>query len=438
MFKRVIAVISGLLFFCSVAVSAANIKIQHWTSDHGAHVYFVKTSVLPMVDVRVVFAAGSAYDGAHFGLAALTNNMFGETTKSLSANQIANKFDAVGAVFGNDIDRDMASLSIRSLVAAKYLTPALITFKDVLANAVFNETSFERVKSQTLAGIKVGQESPDTVAMDKFTQALYGDQAYAHPVAGTLQSVTALTIPMLKEFYDRYYVAHNADIILVGDLSRSHAQSIANELSSALPSGEHAATLPMMKPATADKALHVNFPSQQTTIVLGQLGITRKNPDYFPLVVGNSILGQLPMTSLLFKNVRNKRGLAYYAVSGFDLLRYKGPFEVQLKTRAAKSGESIDVVRSTLADFIKDGPTSQQLTMAKNYINGSFPLSFATNSAILGVVTNIAFYKRPLDFMGTYLKYVNAVTTDQIKSAFEKVLHPNKMILVTVGPNEKG
>ena len=431
------AIIFGLLFFCSITISAANLKIQHWTSTAGAQVYFVKTSVLPMVDVSVVFAAGSVYDGDHFGLAALTNNMFGEATKTLSANQIANAFDAVGAIFSNDTNRDFATLSLRSLTTSKYLTPALNTFKDVLSNAVFNNASFERIKNQTLAGIKVGQESPDTVAMDKFNQMLYGDQAYAHPVAGTLQSVSSLTIPMLNEFYKRYYVAHNADIILVGDLQHSQAESIANELASALPVGEHAAVLPVMKAATEDKTLHINFPSQQTTIVLGQLGITRENPDYFPLIVGNSILGQLPMTSLLFKNVRNKRGLAYYAVSGFDLLRYKGPFDIQLKTRAAKANESIEVVKSTLADFIKEGPTDQQLTMAKNYINGSFPLSFATNSAILGVVTNIAFYKRPLDFMDTYLKNVNAVTTAQIKSAFAKIVHPQQMILVTVGPNEK-
>lgn len=438
MLKRVITFISGLLFFSCVIASAANLKIQHWKNEHGANVYFVKTTVLPMVDLRVVFAAGSAYDESHFGLAALTNNMLGEATQDLSTDQIANAFDAVGAVFSNNVNRDFASVSLRSLVASKYLTPALATFKDVLTHAAFNETSFERVKHQTLAGIKVGEESPDTIAVNKFNEALYGDQPYAHPVVGTSAAVDGLTIPMLKKFYDHYYVAHNADIILVGDLSRSRAESIANELSSALPAGEHAAALPMMQPAAEDKTLHVNFPSQQTTIVLGQLGITRKNPNFFPLIVGNSILGQLPMTSLLFKNVRNERGLAYYAVSGFDLLRYKGPFEIQLKTRAAKSGESIDVVKNTVDQFIKDGPTSQQLTMAKDYINGSFPLSFATNSDILGVVTNIAFYKRPLDYMDTYLKNINAVTAEQIKSAFDQVLHPQKMILVTVGPNDKG
>lgn len=433
MMKRLF--ISIILCF-SMASACATIKIQHWKTDNGSDAYFVKTTALPMLDIRVVFAAGSAYDGPQWGLASFVNNMIGQATATKSANAIADAFDGVGASFDTDVNQDQAVVSLRTLTQSKYFTSALATFEDVLVNAQFNQDAFQRTLNQTLATIKVNQETPDKVASTMFNKTLYGNQPYGHPVIGTMQSVKQLSLSALKAFYKKYYVAKNADIVMVGDLSNSEARKIANQLSSALPSGTHAKTLPMMTARETGKVVHVNFPSQQTAILYGQLGITRKNTDYFPLIVGNSILGQLPLTSVLFQNVRNKRGLAYYAISDFDLLQYRGPFEVSLKTRAAKTQESVDVVKQTLSNYINDGPTSEQLQMAKNYISGSFPLSTASNGAILGAVTNIAFYKRPLNYLDTYLQNVNSVTTDQVKQAFQRVLHPNTMILVTVGPNE--
>ncbi len=435
MTKRFTPVIIGfLLLLASLGICASNIKIEHWQTKAGAKVYFVKTPTLPMFDVRVVFAAGSAYDGAHWGLAAFVTNFLGQATTHKTANDIADEFDDVGAEFDTDINRDMSVISLRTLSATGYSEPALATFSDVLAHAVFNQESYQLILNQTLANIKLANQAPDKVAEQTFNKALYGDQPYGHPVLGTAQTVSTLTLAQIKQFYQQYYVAQNADIILVGDLSRSRAQDIAQALSSALPEGAHAKDLPMMHALSHNKTIQVNFPSKQTAIIFGQLGITRKNPDYFPLMVGNSILGQLPLSSLLFQNVRNTRGLAYSAVSNFDLLRYKGPFEIQLKTRVAKANESVDVVKQTVSAFIKDGPTADELTMAKNYINGSFVLSTATNSAILQAVTNIAFYNRPLDFLDTYLKNVNDLTDKQIKNAFAKTLKLNQMILVTVGP----
>lgn len=430
-------IVTVLLLVMQVIATASGVKIENWKTEHGAQVYFVKTTALPMVDVRVMFAAGSAYDGDHYGVATLTNNMLGEGTKSKSADEIAEAFDAVGASFSSDTDQDRAMVSLRSLTDSRYLTPALEIFTDVLTQASFEDKAFKRVQQQTLAEISLSQESPDTVAANIFMHTLYGNQPYGHPVIGTKASVEQLTPALVKAFYDTHYVAENAMVVIVGDVSQSKADDIANKVTAALPEGKPATPLTMMKSDAEDKQLHDNFPSQQTMIMLGQLGTTRENSDYFPLVVGNSILGQLPMNSLLFKNVRNDRGLAYYADSSFDFLRYNGPFVISLKTRAEKSAESVDVVKNTLDKFVSDGPTAAQLKMAKDYINGSFPISFATNSAIVDVVSNIAFYKRPLNFLDTYLKQVNDVTEQQIQAAFAKIIHPQKMILVTVGPHEK-
>ncbi len=426
-------ILAAILFFSNHAL-AANIKIENWKTKNGSSVYFVKSTALPMVDISVVFAAGSAYDGAQWGLASYVNAMLGQGTTTQSANAIANNFDRVGASFKVNLDKDMASVSLRTLTDPHYMTGALATYQDVLTHATFDKAAFARIMNQTLASIQVSHELPDALADDVFNKTLYGAQAYGHPTIGTHDRVKALTPSDIQHFYKRYYVASNADIVLVGDVSQQRAAQIAESLSSALPRGEPAPTLTAMHALNAGKTQQINFPSQQTTIVLGQLGITRQSSDYFPLMLGNSILGQLPLTSLLFQNVRNTRGLAYSADSDFNLLQYKGSFQIQLKTRAEKTTEAIDVVRKTLTDFVHNGPSPQEMKIAKDYINGSFPLSTATNNAILNTVINIAFYHRPLNFMDTYLQNVNAITAAQIQQAFARLLDPQKMILVTVGP----
>ena len=434
MYKNLLIGCFITLFF-SMTAEASNLTIAHWSTPQGTPVFFVRSTELPMLDVRVIFAAGSSYDGDHAGLASLTNNLLSEGTTQLTANQIANDFDQVGAQFNNDVNRDMASVSLRTLTDKKYLDVSLNTFEAVLTQAVFNQSSFQRVVAETSAAIQDGLQTPDTVALNTFNQLLYGDQAYAHPVLGTLLSLQAITPQMVEQFYTQYYTAHNAYIVLVGDITPQEAMTIANHISGKLPLGTVIKPLPMMQ-SNLPKALtkQVNFPSLQTAIVWGELGITRNNPNYYPLIVGNTILGALPMTSLLFQEVRNNRGLAYSVESDFDLLRSKGSFTIQLKTRADKVTDSIAVVKQTVHDFIVNGPTDTELTNAKKYIDGSFPLATSSNSAIMNVVTAIAFYHRPLNYLDTYLSHINSVTKAQVISAMASLLQPNKMILVTVGP----
>lgn len=438
MIKRILVMI-GLCVLCMTAAFAKTPTIQHWVTKQGTKVLFVQSKSLPMLDLDVVFAAGSAYDDKAWGLASLTNHLLGEGTATDTADQIADQFDSVGAEFNVAVNADMAVVSLRTLTKAKYYQKALASFVDVLAHPNFPEKSVVRIKSQMMASLKVDAQTPTHIATKTFYGLLYGDQPYAHSSGGTLNTIPKLTQSQIKQFYNRFYVAKNALIIMVGDLTKTQATQVADTISAALSVGAPAPKLPLAIMHNPGAQKHVAFPAAQTAILYGQLGITRHNPDYFPLTVGNYILGGLPMSSLLFDRVREQKGLAYYAVSGFSPLRYKGPFIVQLKTRADKTVEAIKTVEDTVTQFIQAGPTTNALTQAKRYITGSFPLSIATNKAIANVLVNIAFYNRPLNYLDTYLAKVNAVTKAAVKTAFQKTVMPKKMILVTVGPstNEK-
>jgi len=424
------------LWLVSTPLYAANkpiINIQTWDTDNGAHVYFVKASQIPMVDVQIVFAAGSAYDAKQWGIASFANSMLSEGTKEHSANQIAETLDDVGAELNGGVDRDKAVIGLRSLTKLQYLNPALKTFTEIVTQPSFPEKAFMRVKNQTIAAIQESYQQPGSVASQAFYRALYQDEPYGHSTLGTANTVNGLTREKLINFYKKYYVASNADIIIVGDVSKDEAKTIAQKVVGALPKGEPAKALLKAKQTKKHSYQFIPFPAKQNTIILGQVGITRENKHYLPLIIGNHILGGLSLSSKLFDQVRNQRGLAYSVHSQFAPLKYRGPFVVTLQTRADKSKEALRVVEKVLHNYVKNGPTQAELDTAKQNLLGSFPLRLATNSNIVANVSNIAFYGLPLNYLDTYRQRVSSVTAAQIKKAFQQEVHPNKMKVIIVG-----
>ncbi len=422
-----------LLIFCLPVFAKPVLNIQHWTTTNGAKVLFVASNNLPILDVAVTFTAGSAQDSKQFGIAQFTNAMLNEGTTTLSADQIAKNFDKVGAIFAANVGRDMASVQLRTLSNPKMLQPALQTFIDVLSRPVFSQTSFKRLQQQILSAIKQNQQDPTSVAADAFYQTLYGELPYAHPTLGTTASIKKLTPKDLQNFYHKYYVAKNAVITIVGDISLTQAKLIANQVIKNIPQGKainDITTSPVIEKA---KTKHINFPAQQTTALIGQTGIAQNDPVFFPLMVGNFILGGSPLTSELFKEVRDKRGLAYSVGSSFTPLQNPGPFIIFLQTRNDKSQQAIQVAQQTLHHFVNKGPTKEQLEAAKLSIVGRFPLQIANNSQILALLTTIGFYNLSLDYVDTYRAKVKAVTREQVKVAFKQLIKPQKLLIVTVG-----
>ncbi len=409
------------------------VNIQTWQTNNGAHVYFVNAPQIPMVDVQIVFAAGSAYDGKAWGLASFVNSMLNEGTTTENANQIADALDSVGAQVAGDVDGDKATVSLRSLTASKYLTPALNTFTDIVTRPSFPEKAFQRVKNQTLAAIQQSYQQPSTIAAQAFYHALYRDEPYGHPSLGTLNSIKALTRAEVTSFYQKYYVGSNANVIIVGDVSKDQANTIAEQVIGSLPRGEHAPMFDKAKYTEKSGYQFIQFPAKQNTIILGQVGITHQNPQYFPLTIGNHILGGLPLASILFDQVRNQRGLVYDIQSQLVPLQYRGPFAIAFQSRSDKASDALQLVQKILHNYVKNGPTKSEVEDAKQNLLGSFPLKIDTNSDIVANVSNIAFYRLPLDYLDTYRDRVKAVTPDQIKKAFQNEIHPDKMKIVVVG-----
>ena len=413
-----------------------HLNIQTWMTKEGSKVLFVAAHELPMYDVQLTFAAGSSHDGDKHGLALLTNAMLNEGIKGMSVTEIAKTFDGVGAGFGNGAYRDMAIISLRSLVDPTKSKTALDLLTKILKEPTFPAQSFERLKNQILTGFEIQQKTPGKILSKDFYNKLYGSHPYGHSSDGTPETIKAMTKEDVKAFYQKAYTAKNAVIAIVGDLSTEQAKAIAEELSNALPKGEALASVKAPEKPKAGH-YHTEFSSQQMHIVLGELGVTRADPDYPALYVGNQILGGGSLNSRLMTEVRERRGLTYGIYSSFVNMQASGPFSISLQTRAEMTEGSLALIKQLVGDYLMNGPTQQELDDAKQEIMGSFPLTNASNGSIVGQLGAVGFYNLPLDYLDTFMANIQSLTTEQVKEAMNKHLNVDDFIIITVGPTVK-
>jgi len=418
------------LFAASVL---AGPQIDTWSTENGARVMFVRADELPMVDIRVVFDAGSARDGGRAGLAMLTNSLLNEGAGGWTPQEIALRFERLGAEFGSGAERDMAWASLRTLVEPDVLGPALEVFSVVLSLPDFPAEEVERQRATMSVGVRQSDQSPGSVAQKMFYHAIYGDHPYAHYTGGTEESLKEIERSEIVDFYRRYYAARNALVVMVGDLDRDRAERIANRLTQGLSPGDAAQTLPDVPALRSEKREERAFPSTQTHIHLGQPGIKRGDPDHFPIYVGNHILGGSGLVSELMDEVREKRGLSYSVYSYFLPMSAPGPFIMGAQTKNASAHEALSVMKDTLARFMRDGPSEEQLTAAKKNITGGFPLRISSNRKILDYIAMIGFYGLPLNYLDTFNANVNAVTAEDIRDAFLRRVDPERLVTVIVG-----
>lgn len=409
------------------------LNIQTWTTAQGSRVLFVAAPELPMLDLRVTFAAGSSHDGDQPGLAMLTNAMLNEGIAGKDVTQIAESFENLGAEFSNGAYRDMAVASLRSLSDPAQREPALALFAEVIGQPTFPADSLARIQNQLLAGFEQQKQNPGKLASLALFEQLYGSHPYAHSSEGDAGSVPAISSAALRAFHQRAYTAGNAVIALVGDLDRSEAEAIAEQVSRALPPGPALArTGQPAVPAPGHK--HIEFPSSQTTLFLAQLGVDRQDPDYPALYLGNQILGGGGFGTRLMEEVREKRGLTYGVYSAFSPMQARGPFMINLQTRAELSEGTLKLVQDILQQYLQEGPTQKELDDAKREIAGSFPMSTASNADIVGQLGAIGFYDLPLTQLEDFMAQVQAQTVDSVRVAMQKHLSPQAMLIVSAGP----
>lgn len=429
-----------LLAFASAGPASAALKIQSWTLANGAKVLFVENHSIPILDISVEFDAGSRRDPqGKAGTAELTNAMLARGIResptpvpesAMTEAQISDAFADTAAQRGGGTGGDRAGASLRTLSSAAERNASVNLLARILAHPSFPENFLERDKARTIAAIKEDETKPESIASKAFWRQLYGSHPYSqYP---TVPSVESITRSDLVAFHATHYVANRAVIAMIGDITRAEADAIAQQLTSRLPQGAPLPELPKVEIVAASEE-RIPHPATQAHIMMGLPTIVRGEPDYFPLLVGNYTLGGGGFVSRLTHEVREKRGLSYSVYSYFNPMAQPGPFQAGLQTQKEQTDEALKVVRDTIAAFLRDGPTPQELKAAKDNLVGGFALRIDNNRKILDNIAAIGFYNLPLDYLDTWTAKIEKVTIADVKAAFQRKLALDRMSTVIVG-----
>lgn len=418
---------------CSFSTLGLALTPLSWETSKHTPVLFYQTTTVPMVTIHVGFKAGSAFDGKKYGLAALTAGMLNQGNNGKTRDTIADQLADTGAVYSAQTTRDMFVTTLNTLSESKAFKQATTIFSEILTQPDFPESAFYQQQNQQLAILLNEKESPNQVANDMFFHTLYEHHPYGHSIYGTPESIKAIKPKDLQTFYKRYIVPENAVIVIVGDLSPEQAHLLSENLLKNLPHGQIADPIPTEQTQSHYLPVSVPFPTSQTAFCLGQLGIDHHSPYYFPLLVGNYTLGGGPLVSRLAIEIREKRGLTYGITSEFLPMPGPGPFLIRFATEASQAKAALNLTKQVVSHFVQTGPTANDLLKAKQYMTGSFPLALSSNSAIANTLLRIAFYHLPYNYLDTYVANINAVTLDQVKTAFKATLSPEHMLVVSVG-----
>ncbi len=429
----------AMALFASMTAHAA-LPIQHWTQPSGAQVYFVASPTVPIVDVQIDFDAGSRRDPAgQAGLASVTARMAGKGVKAhgtepaLDENGLDDAWADLGAQFGGSAGQDRTSFGLRSLADPALLDRAARLAARQIGEPAFPDAVWQRERQRLTAALREAETRPGTPAARAYAQAVFGSHPYGQQT--TEATLSAISVADLQRLQAQLWRPCAAKVSIVGALDRARADALATTLLSRLPAGACAALPPVAEvaPLAAPQDIRIPFASAQAHVYLGQPGVRRADPDYFPLIVGNYILGGGGFVSRLTEQVREKRGLTYGVSSGFDPGLHAGAFTIALQTRPDQAAQAVAVSKEVLERFVADGPTAAELKAAQDNLIGGFPLRLDSNAKLLGNVANIAWNGLPLDYLDTWTDQVRKVTAADIRAAFQRHLLPDRMVTVVVG-----
>jgi zinc protease len=426
-----------VLLGCLPGAARAVLPIEHWTTAGGARVLFVRAPAIPMLDVNIDFDAGGRFDPPdRVGLAGLTNAMLAKATAGLDEAAIAEAFAMQGAQRGGGAGDDRASVSLRTLTSEPELSASLALLAKLMAAPGFPGDVLAREQERLVQAVRESDTKPETIARRAFGAALYGTHPYG--VDPTEASYRAIQREDLVAFHRARYGARGAVVSMIGAITRAQAERIAEQLTAGLPAGEPAPPPPAIVAPERAVERRIAHPASQSHILIGLPAIARNDPDFFPLLVGNYVLGGGGFVSRLYAEVREKRGLTYSVYSYFSPQLQPGPFTIGLQTQKAQTDTALKVVRDTLETFLAQGPTEAELAAARANLIGGFPLRIDSNRKILDNLANIGFYGLPYDYLDTWTERVGKVTVAQVRAAFARHVRPERLATIVVGDGGSG
>ena len=407
--------------------------IEKRTLGNGLPVWIVEQPEVPLAQVNLVIHAGSGDDpAAAFGLASFTAAMLDEGAGARSALQIADEVEFLGASLGTTSSFDASA--VRLNVPVRQLRAGLALMADVALRPTFPAAEVERLRQERLTAFVQAKDDAAAIAPLAFAKVVFGDHRYGTAATGTPATVKAVTAAQMREFHAARYRPSNAILIVAGEVTATGVMPLLEEAFGKWPMAAPVArpAVPAGAQLTARQITIVDMPSApQSQIRIGWVGVPRSTPDYFPLLVLNTILGG-SFTSRLNQNLREEHGYSYGASSRFDMRLTAGAFQSGAGVQSDKTSEALTEFFKEI-DGIRRPIGDEELAKAKNYIALGFPSEFETITDLTAHLEEMAVYKLPDTYFSQYIANVQAVTAAQVQKAAATYIQPEKFAVVVVG-----
>jgi len=409
-------------------------EFSRFTLSCGVQVALVERHDLPLVAAKVLVPGGaSAVPAPSAGLASLTADMLDEGAGGRSAVELARLLEGLGATLDSAAGYDDGHLTLLAL--RPRFAEALTLLVDLLRRPDFDEGEFDRVRRERMDLALQLVDEPRAVANDALSRLLYGpDHPWGPPLLGTRATLARLGSAEVAKHHRQRYHAGNVTILVAGDVTEGELRDL---LEARLARWERRATPPCTVPAAPQPdcprlCLVDRAGAAQSEIRVGCVAAARSSPDYFPIVVLNTVLGGA-FTSRLNTRLREEKGLTYGARSGFHARCAPGPFVARAAVHTPVTDQAVGVFLEELERLIEEPVPDEELERAKHYAALRLPQRFETVGDLVARLAELSLYHLPDDYWAGYVRRLMAVDAPRVREAARRYLDPRRMTVVVVG-----
>jgi zinc protease len=424
------ALLAGLALSAAATPSQAAAKIQHLVSPGGIKAWFVQDSTVPLIAMEYAFGGGAAQDPAGKpGVGDLVADLLDEGAGDLDSSAFHDRLERRAIDLSFSATRDYFRGSLRMLRDTSDEAFELLRLS--LTSPHFDSADIERIRAQALSGLRRQTASPNALATRKFIEASFGDHPYARPAAGTLRSVPTIDVDDLKDYTRRVLAKDTLRISVVGDVDAATLGRLLDRTFGGLPDKAELAPIADVEATAPPQRFFIPLDVPQTVVTFGGPGLKRDDPNFMAGYVVNHILGG-GSSSRLYREVREKRGLAYSVSESLIWMDHSALFIGSTATRGDRAAETVDAINKEVRRMADAGPTQQELDQAKSYLKGSQMLALDTSSKLAAALLQYQLDGLGIDYIEKRNTFVEAVTLDQARAAARK-LWSRGLVTVVVG-----
>jgi len=424
-----------VLFAAALIVLAAGpagaTSIERVVSPGGIEAWLVHQPSVPLVALDFAMTGGANEDPADkAGVAHLVASTIDEGAGDLDAKAYHQRLEDNAIELSFTANRDQFRGSLRTLSTNRDL--AFDTLRLSLTAPRFDEDAVERIRTQILADLRRATTSPGEIASEVWWHTAFAGQPYGRPVQGTLDSMPRITLADLKAYTRRVFARSSLKIAVVGDIDAATAGILIDKAFGALPEQPELTAVPNEPPQGLGRRIVVDLDVPQSVIMFGGPGVARNDPDFFPAYLVNHILGGGAMSSRLYTEVREKRGLAYGVSTALLPLAHTQLITGSTATRADRTADTLQIIEREMKNLAENGPTEQELAKTKSFLKGSYGLYFDTSSKIAAQLVQIQLDNLGIDYIDKRNGLIDAVTREDAQRVAKRLLD-SKMLITVVG-----